>query len=152
MKPSPFLTATNFLCAALFGVFAWFQHNDIDPEIYHNPSELDAVLWLAFYLLIAILFLIAAFRPVPRWILILAAVACFVEMIRSGPGLYENLFGERDFTMTQIQMTAEDPRVELSREFFGAVIALAAVGFLYFQRRRLVGKQGADFAETSSDK
>ncbi len=142
MKPSPLLTAVNILCAALFAVFAWFQRNDIDPEIYYHPSELDAVLWLAFYLLIAILFLMAAFRTVPRWILILAAIACFVEMIRSGPGLYENLFGENDFTMTQVQMSAEDPRVELSREFFGALIALGAVGFLYFQRRRMTTKQG----------
>lgn len=141
-KPSPFLTAINFLCAAVFAVFAWFQLNDIDPEIYYHPSELDAVLWFAFYLLIAILFLVAAFRPVPRWILILGAIACIVEMGRTGPGLYENLFGEREFTMTQVQMSAEDPRVELSREFFGALIALAGVGFLFFQRRRTLSKQG----------
>jgi len=137
MKLSPLLTAVNFLCAILFGVFAWFQRNDIDPEIYYHPSELDAVLWLAFYLLIAILFVIAAFRPLPHWILIVAAVACLIEMGRSGPGLYENLFGERQFSMTQLSMSAEDPRVELSREFFGALIALSAVGFLWFQRRKV---------------
>lgn len=142
MKLSPLLTAVNFLCAILFGIFAWFQINDIDPEIYHKPSELDAVLWFAFYLLIAVLFIVAAFRPLPRWILIVAAIACLIEMGRSGPGLYENVFGEKDFSMTQLSMSAEDPRVELSREFFGALIALSAVGFLYFQRRKVRTQQG----------
>jgi hypothetical protein len=33
-------------------------------------------------------------------------------------------------------MSAEDPRVELSREFFGALIALAAVFFQLWQSRR----------------
>lgn len=141
MKPPLYLSAINYLCAAVFAMFAWFQRNDIDPAIYYHPSELDAVLWLSFYSLIAILFCIAAFRPVPRWILIVAALACLVEMGRSGPGLYENLFGGKNFSMTQVSMSAEDPRVELSREFFGALIALAAVGFLYFQRRRIKSRQ-----------
>jgi hypothetical protein len=57
-------------------------------------------------------------------------------MVRTGPGLYENFFGEKEFTMTQASMSAKDPRVELSREFFGAVIALGGVGFLAWQNRR----------------
>ena len=47
--------------------------------------------------------------------------------------------------MTQKSMTADDPRVELSREFFGAVIALIGVIWVYLQHRvigraRLEGK------------
>jgi len=38
--------------------------------------------------------------------------------------------------MTQMSMSAEDPRVELSREFFGAVIALAGVGLIAWENRR----------------
>lgn len=56
-------------------------------------------------------------------------------MAATGPGVYDNLFGERPFTMTQASMSADDPRVELSREFFGAVIALAGVVILAVRNR-----------------
>lgn len=130
------LAILNFALAALFAVFAWMQRNDIDPAIYDHPSVLDAALWLAFYLLIAVLLVVVTFRTVPRWLLLIAAIACLVEMVRTGPGLYENLVGEKEFTMTQMSMSAEDPRVELSREFFGAVIALAGVGLIAWQNRK----------------
>lgn len=136
MRVSPLLASANLLAAILFAVFAWYQHNDIDPAIYDHPSVIDAALWLLFYLLIAILFVVILFRRLPRWLLIIAALACLIEMGRTGPGLYENVFGQKSFTMTQVSMSAEDPRVELSREFFGALIALAGVGFLFFQERR----------------
>ena len=136
MKRSPFIIIAHSVAAILFAVFAWVQRNDIDPEIYHNPSSLDAALWLFFYGLIAVLFIIALFRRIPRWILILAVVASLVEMATTGPGLIQNLFGEDDFTMTQTSMSAEDPRVELTREFFGAVIALVGVLALWFSERR----------------
>lgn len=129
------LAILNLLLAALFGMFAWMQRNDIDPAIYDHPSVIDAALWFAFYLLIAVLFVVIGFRTVPRWILVLAALACLVEMVRTGPGLYENVFGEKEFTMTQMSMSAEDPRVELSREFFGAVIALAGVVVIAWENR-----------------
>ncbi len=130
------LAILNFALAAIFVLFAWMQRNDIDPAIYDRPSVIDAALWLAFYLLIAVLFLIVTFRRVPRWLLLIAAIACLIEMVRTGPGLYENVVGEKEFTMTQVSMSAEDPRVELSREFFGAVIALAGVGLIAWQNRR----------------
>lgn len=136
MRVSPLLASANLLAAILFAVFAWYQRNDIDPAIYDHPSVIDAALWLLFYLLIAILFVVILFRRLPRWLLIIGALACLIEMGRTGPGLYENIFGEKSFTMTQVSMSAEDPRVELSREFFGALIALAGVGFLFFQERR----------------
>lgn len=136
MRVKPFLLVVNLALAGLFGVFSWMQRNDIDPAIYDHPSVIDAALWLAFYLLIAALFVTVCFRRVPRWLLVVGAVACLVEMARTGPGLYENVFGEKEFTMTQASMSATDPRVELSREFFGAVIALAGVGIIAWQNRR----------------
>ena len=136
MKVSPLLTIINLVAAVLFATFAWLQRNDIDPAIYDHPSVIDAALWLLFYLLISVLFVVTLFRRIPRWILIISLIACFIEMGRTGPGLYENVFGEKSFTMTQVSMSAEDPRVELTREFFGAVIALAGVGFLFVQERR----------------
>jgi hypothetical protein len=136
MRVKPALLVVNFALAGLFGVFSWMQRNDIDPAIYDRPSVIDAALWLAFYLLIAILFVAICFRPVPRWLLVVAAAACLVELVRTGPGLYENLAGDKEFTMTQASMSASDPRVELSREFFGAVIALAGVGMIAWQNRK----------------
>lgn len=138
MKTSPFFTGIHIFLAVLFGVFAWFQRNDIDPAVYYKPSGLDATLWFLFYTLIAILCLVAIFKRIPSWLLILSFVFCIIEMAVTGPGLFENLFGERDFSMTQVSMSAEDPRVELSREFFGALIALAGVAFLWFFRKKKV--------------
>ena len=131
----------NAIGVLLFVLFAWFQRNDIDPEIYYHASEIDSVLWFLFYLLIAGMFMMAIFREAPIWLLALGVLACVVEMAMSGPGLWENVFGDAEFNMTQGGMNTEDPRVELSREFFGALIALAAVLFLWWQRRR-VAKQG----------
>ena len=130
------LTSVNIVLALIFGVFAWFQRNDIDPAIYYKPSGLDATLWFLFYSLIAVLFVVAIFARIPNWLLIVSMVFCLIEMIVTGPGLVQNLFGEKDFSMTQVSMSAEDPRVELSREFFGALIALAAVVFLFLRERK----------------
>ena len=136
MRLSPPLAALNFALAALFAVFAWFQRNYVDPAIYYHPSVIDSALWLVFYLLIAVLFVLVLFRPLPRWLVVMAAVGCLIEMGRSGPGLYENLFGSESFTMTQTSMSSSDPRVELSREFFGAFSALLAVWILWMENRR----------------
>ena len=139
MRLSPPFVALHIALAILFSVFAWFQRNDIDPAIYYHPSVIDAAAWLLFYLFIAVLLIVTLFRPLPRWLLIVAALACLVEMGRSGPGLYANFFGDEAFTMTQVSMSAADPRVELSREFFGALIALAGVGWLALQNRKRPG-------------
>lgn len=126
----------NSFLGLLFFIFAWFQRNDIDPGIYHNPSSLDAALWLLFYAIIGIAFILRNSRKLPTWYFALAILACFAEMALSGPGLYDNLFGEKSFSMTQTSMSAADPRVELTREFFGALIALAAVLFQLWQGKR----------------
>ncbi len=130
------LRSANFALAILFLVFAWLQRNDLDPTTYHEPSTLDTALWLLFYLLIAALLVVVNFRRIPRWLLAIALLACLVEMARTGPGLYENLFGDRAFNLTQSGMSAEDPRVELSREFFGAVIALLGLGWVFLGNLR----------------
>lgn len=135
-KTSPLLTVVNSIAALLFATFAYLQLNDLDPDVYYKPSGMDATLWVLFYGLIAILFIVAIFRSIPRWLLIIAALACLVEMGITFPGLWENVFGESSFTMTGMSMSAEDPRVELSREFFGAVIALLGVLGLLFQQKK----------------
>lgn len=126
----------HLVLAAMFFLFAWLQQNDLDPAIYDKPSALDAALWLGFYAMIGTLFVLSLFRRVPVWLLLLAAIACIAEMAATGPGLYENVFGAKDFTMTQASMSAEDPRVELTREFFGALIALAGVVILWRREKK----------------
>lgn len=135
-KTSPLLTIVNAIAAVLFAAFAYLQMNDLDPEIYYKSSGIDATLWFLFYAFIAILFVVAIFRSIPRWLLIVGAIACVVEMVTTFPGLWENVFGESSFTMTGASMSAEDPRVELSREFFGAFIALLGVLGLLIQQKK----------------
>lgn len=140
MRFSSPVAVLNFIFATLFAVFAWYQRNDIDPAIYYHPSVIDAALWLLFYLLISVLLVLILYRPLPRWLLIVAVLACLVEMGRTGPGLYDNLFGGESFNMTQVSMSAADPRVELSREFFGTLIALVGTSLLIFQNRKQVSR------------
>ncbi|MFT6862575.1 MAG: membrane-associated phospholipid phosphatase [Akkermansiaceae bacterium] len=125
----------HYVLAALFFLFAYYQRNDIDPEIYTNPSSLDSALWLLFYAIIGVGFFLMTFKKLPIWYFALAVMACLIEMSMSGPGLWDNLFGDKPFTMTQVSMSAEDSRVELTREFFGALIALAAVLFQFWQNK-----------------
>ncbi len=129
-------TVVHLLLAAMFFLFSGLQANDIDPAIYDKPSAFDAALWLAFYGVIGALFVVSLFRRVPVWLLLVSAIACIAEMAATGPGLYENLCGGRDFTMTQASMSAADPRVELTREFFGALIALCGVALLWRRERK----------------
>lgn len=140
MKTSPRsslpISIARFLAAALFALFAFLQINDIDPAVYENASRLDSLLWFGFYLLIAAMFVFSVFRPLPLWLLIVSVLACLIEMATTAPGLIENLFGKEDFVMTQTSMSAEDPRVELTREFFGALIALAGVAALWIGNGR----------------
>ena len=134
--PSMPVRITNGIVALLFFLFAGFQLNDVDPEVYHNPSKMDAAIWLLFYFFIGVMLIAVIFRKIPGWILLIGVIACVVQMAISGPGLYQNLFGSESFNMTQSSMSAKDPRVELSREFFGAVIAMLGVVWIWWQRRK----------------
>ena len=130
----------NYALALLFIIFAWLQRNDVDPAIYSSPSfgnpTLDSALWLLFYAVIGIAFFILTFRGLPAWYFVIAIIACLAEMTMSGPGLWENITGDKPFTMTGESMSGTDPRVELTREFFGALIALIAVLFQLWQNRK----------------
>ncbi|MEZ7957200.1 MAG: transmembrane 220 family protein [Rubritalea sp.] len=133
--------AINILFAALFALFAWLQRNDVDPGIYSQPSfnnsTVDSALWLIFYLIIAIGFVVVSFRKLPTWYFVVAITACFFEMITTAPGLWSNIFSEESFNIAQTSMSAKDPRVELTREFFGAALALSGVFFQLWQSSRI---------------
>ena len=90
--PSMPVRITNGIVALLFFLFAGFQLNDVDPEVYHNPSKMDAAIWLLFYFFIGVMLIAVIFRKIPGWILLIGVIACVVQMAISGPGLYQNLF------------------------------------------------------------
>jgi hypothetical protein len=129
----PWLAALTATLGVMFAVFAYVQLNDTNPEIYDRPSVLDAWSWMFFYGFIAVLCIVSIFRRVPRVLLGVAAAFCLFEMARTVPGLYANLFEAEKFSMTATSMTAAHPEVELTREFFGALIGLFGVGFLWWQ-------------------
>lgn len=129
-------TIIHCLLGVLFAAFAAFQVNDVDPDVYHEASRVDSISWLIFYGFVALLmFWRATGRRVVFPILLLGALFCIYEMVMTGPGLYDNLFKQEDFTITGAQMAPERSHIELSREFFGAVIALAGLVFIFFQQR-----------------
>ncbi len=132
----PWIIGLTALMSLMFAVFAYVQLNDIDPEVYHKPSAVDVWSWVIFYSLLAVLSAASIFWKVPRVWLVLAAVFCLFEMVRTGPGLWQNLFQAEKFTMTGASMSPTRSEVELSREFFGALIGLAGVGFLWWQSTR----------------
>ena len=115
----------------LFAAFAALQVNDTNPEIYEHASVIDAWLWVAFYALVAVCFLLKALGKLPKWLLIIAVVACLLEMGDTVRGVIANASREEGFDMAQTSMSAESPEVELSREFFGAVIGLAGLVVLW---------------------
>jgi hypothetical protein len=131
-----FLKVFNLIAAAVFAVFSALQWNDLDPAIYDNPSIVDAATWGIFYGFVAILFAVVLIRRLSRWMLILAVVFCLIELGRTAPGLWENITGDAAFNITQDGMSADDPRIELSREFFGALIALVGIGIIAFENTR----------------
>ena len=73
-------------------------------------------------------------------LLVLAALFCGYEMVTTAPGLYRNLFEAEHFTMTGASMAPAHSEVELSREFFGALIGLAGVGVIWWQTKNSVRK------------
>ena len=126
----------NLIAAALFAVFSSLQWNDLDPAVYDDPSIADAVTWAMLYALVAVLFIYVLLRRLPRWVFFMAAIFCLTQMGRTAPGLWDNITGDGAFSMAQASMSADDPRVERTREFFGALIALLGVGIVAFQNTR----------------
>lgn len=135
MKRNLLLKILRAIAVLLFATFAWVQYNDIDPEIYDRPSVMDAAGWLIFYAFVATIFAISLFRFIPKWLLLIAVLACAVQLGRTAGGMWDNLTGEGPFVLAQTSMSSNDPRVELSREFLGALLAVTSIGFLFRKPR-----------------
>ncbi|ACB53799.1 hypothetical protein cce_4451 [Crocosphaera subtropica ATCC 51142] len=123
----------NGFGAISFVIFAWLQHEDNNAEIYFNPSLVDVWMWMMFYGLVALLFGLAMKGLFPKLLYLLFAFFCSYQLSVTIPGFMANL-ASGSFSITNHSMSPINPQVELTREFFGALIALAAVGFLWWQR------------------
>lgn len=114
-------TKDNIIRVILFLLFIYFaivQLNDPDP-----------IHWFTIYALIAVLFLVSIFKPIPKisiYILSLALLIYagyhflyFIDFLQIDNK--QELFGE---------MVYEKPYLEGTREFLGLIIAAAALLFL----------------------
>ncbi|MEM7010141.1 MAG: transmembrane 220 family protein [Verrucomicrobiota bacterium] len=125
----------NIVLTLIFALFAWVQREDDNPDVYVNPSTLDVIVWISFYALVSLGFALAAFSIRSKLFYVGVLGFGLVLLVMTGPGLFENLFGSEDFEMMKDSMNPEKPRVELTREFFGALIAMGAIVFLWLQPR-----------------
>ena len=109
----------NFILAAIFILFAYFQLNDPDPY-----------LWMLLYFFVAAVCVFAAYGRRNKYILLAGMLICliwmgfllpeFINWIKMG---MPNIAG---------QMKAEAPHIEFTREFLGLFICL---GVLFWQYR-----------------
>lgn len=120
------MKTTNFILAALFALFAYFQLNDPDP-----------FQWVAVYGCVALLCLLAGLGRHPRPALLLVASVVAVWMAILVPGFVEWIrMGMPSITT---EMRTDRPHIEVVREFLGLALAMAALVFLWIQSRRAQG-------------
>jgi Transmembrane family 220, helix len=111
-----------WVLAVVFALFAAVQYNDPDP-----------LSWILLYGAVAVHFALAALGKMNRlavWLTLAAAVIWaaalfpdFLNWIRMGePSIVET-------------MKAEEPWIELTREFLGLVIVALGCGFLLWKKR-----------------
>ena len=113
---------TFWVLAALFALFALVQYNDPDP-----------VRWILLYGGVSAQFGLAALGKASRavsWLLLAVSLAWaatllpdFINWIKMGePSIVSS-------------MKAEEPWIELTREFLGLLVAAAGCGFLIWKTR-----------------
>jgi hypothetical protein len=114
--------------AVVFALFAAVQYNDPDP-----------LRWILLYGLVAVHFVLAALGKLNLmavWLTLAAAAIWaatllpdFINWIRMGePSIVES-------------MKAEEPWIELTREFLGLVVAALGCGFLLWKNRSIRNPQ-----------
>lgn len=107
----------------LFLVFALVQLNDADPW-----------LWVSWYVFLALLSVFAAWGRFYRLWVIAGLVLCVLGVARLAPDFMQWM---QDGMPTIVaSMKAENPYIELVREFLGLLISGAALLVLFFKGRR----------------
>jgi hypothetical protein len=119
------MKALNIILAALFTVSAAVQYNDPDPW-----------LWMAMYLFVAVISGFAAFGRYDRWALRIGLAVCLIWMGTLLPD-FINWIKMGAPTITG-SMKAEEPHIELTREFLGLVVCGIVLLFHMISYRKLL--------------
>ena len=110
---------SNIRCARVFAAFAFVNLNDS-----------DAILWVAAYGAVMLLFALAVFgradRRISGWLCIAFAIWALVL----SPNMVDWI--EADMPSLMDEMQASQPHIEVVREFLGLCIAVFALIFLTF--------------------
>jgi hypothetical protein len=109
----------NILCALVFAAFAFVNLNDT-----------DAIIWVAAYGAVMLLFALAVFGRADRRVSGWLCIALAVWMLTMLPGMLDWL--EADMPSIVEEMKATNPYIEEVREFLGLAIAVLALIFLTF--------------------
>lgn len=99
-----------------------------------NLNDPDALPWVALYGAAAVAAGWQAWKPgrVPVWLPALAGVAALVWALTLAP----HVFGHVGFGEMWASWTMHDSRVEYGREFYGLLVAFAAMALVVWQRTR----------------
>jgi hypothetical protein len=109
---SNIILSFNLLLLIAFSAVQW---NDPDPY-----------LWIGFYLLCAAVPLLALLRKPLKVVVILAVIACMMEMGRTVTGAYNYYLHMAEEPLMQ-GMNPNKPYIEEAREFLGSLIAMTLV-------------------------
>lgn len=110
----------NIILSILFVLFAIVQYNDPDPW-----------LWILIYLFMALISGLAAANIYPSWVIRGGMLGCVIGLGMLLPDFLDWLnTGAESITQS---MKAEQPHIELTREFLGLLICALTLGFLLWQ-------------------
>lgn len=113
----------NSFLAILFILFAIVQYNDPDPWA-----------WIALYLFVAVVCGFAFFSRYHRYIIIAGLAVCIIWLATLVPDFIR--WVKMGMPTITGSMKAEAPHIELTREFLGLAVCMAALGFQYFQAKK----------------
>jgi len=122
----------DLLLAAVFFLFAGFQYND--------P---DAFQWILIYGLVGFVPLLALFRRYPRPLMLIAALACMLELVLVFPGFIDYLMHGQGASIID-RMQPDKLYIEETRETLGLLMALGCVGYYFFRARKKAGAKGGE--------
>lgn len=112
----------NLVLAVLFILFAVVQYNDPDPWG-----------WAALYLYVAAACGMAAFGKSNKFMLILGLGVSTLWMLTLVPDFIH--WVQMGMPTIVAHMKAEAPHIELTREFLGLVVCMAALGWQWYRLR-----------------
>jgi hypothetical protein len=112
----------NWILAAMFLLFAIFQYNDPDP-----------IQWAALYLLTMTVCILAALNKSNKYLIAIGLVISVIWAISLSPDFFA--WVKEGMPTVTGTMKAENPHIELVREFGGLFIAAITFGWQAWQMR-----------------